>query len=100
MCRLYGVSPAGFYAWKQRSPSERSIRDEALTQKIQRARAASKETYGSALPPDTSAFVSAQPGWYVLRETGERVENPGFTATWNVVRNDAATAHYSTRSHR
>ena len=47
MCRLYGVSPAGFYAWKQRSPSERSIQDEALTQKIQRVHAASKETYGS-----------------------------------------------------
>jgi transposase InsO family protein len=47
MCRLHGVSPAGFYAWRQRSPSERSIRDEALTQKIQRVHAASKETYGS-----------------------------------------------------
>ena len=47
MCRLYGVSPAGFYAWRQRSPSERSIRDEALTQKIQRVHAASRETYGS-----------------------------------------------------
>jgi transposase InsO family protein len=47
MCRLHGVSPAGFYAWRQRSPSERSIRDEALTQKIQQVHAASRETYGS-----------------------------------------------------
>jgi transposase InsO family protein len=47
MCRLYGVSPAGFYAWKQRPPSERSIRDEALTEKIHQVHAASRETYGS-----------------------------------------------------
>jgi transposase InsO family protein len=47
MCRLYGVSPAGFYAWRQRSPSERSIRDDALTEKIHEVHAASRETYGS-----------------------------------------------------
>jgi transposase InsO family protein len=47
MCRLYGVSAAGFYAWRHRSPSERTIRDEALTERIQQVHAASRETYGS-----------------------------------------------------
>jgi putative transposase len=47
MCRLYGVSPAGFYAWRKRPPSERSIRDEALTEKIHRVHADSRQTYGS-----------------------------------------------------
>ncbi len=47
MCRLHGVSAAGFYAWKQRPPSERSVRDEALTQKIKQVHEASRQTYGS-----------------------------------------------------
>lgn len=47
MCRLYGVSPAGFYAWKRRSPSQRAREDARLEQQIRRAHADSRETYGS-----------------------------------------------------
>lgn len=47
MCRLYGVSPAGFYAWKQRDPSARSVEDERLVDQIQRVHQDSRQTYGS-----------------------------------------------------
>lgn len=47
MCRLYGVSPAGFYAWKQRDPSARSIEDERLVGQIRRVHQGSRQTYGS-----------------------------------------------------
>jgi transposase InsO family protein len=47
MCRLYSVSSAGFYAWKGRAPSERSVRDDRLTERIRAVHTASRETYGS-----------------------------------------------------
>jgi transposase InsO family protein len=47
MCRLYGVSPAGFYAWKARSRSLRSQQDEQLLEQIQQVHADSRQTYGS-----------------------------------------------------
>lgn len=40
------------------------------------------------LPPDPRAFFPAQPGSYRLRSTGEIVENPDFTTTWTVDRDD------------
>jgi len=36
------------------------------------------------LPPDLRSITAAAPGSYRLRATGEIVENPGFTATWNI----------------
>jgi putative transposase len=47
MCRLYGVSAAGFYAWKQRDPSARAIEDERLAEQIRQVHLDSRETYGS-----------------------------------------------------
>lgn len=47
MCRLYGVSPAGFYAWKARSRSLRGQQDEQLLEQIQQVHAQSRQTYGS-----------------------------------------------------
>jgi putative transposase len=47
MCRLYGVSASGYYAWKQRSPSHRSIEDERLEGRIRRVHRRSRQTYGS-----------------------------------------------------
>jgi putative transposase len=47
MCRVFGVSPSGFYAWNSRAPSARSIRDAELTARIRHYHARSKGAYGA-----------------------------------------------------
>ena len=47
VCRLYAVSASGYYAWRERAPSERAKRDAVLLDKIQHEHAVSRETYGS-----------------------------------------------------
>jgi transposase InsO family protein len=47
MCRLYGVTRAGYYAWRSRERSERERQNEALIEQIRTAHAESRGTYGS-----------------------------------------------------
>ncbi len=47
MCRLYGVTRAGFYAWNKRTPSARAQANMQLMQSIDRLHRASGCTYGS-----------------------------------------------------
>jgi putative transposase len=47
MCRVVGVSPAGFYAWRRRAPSAHAIADERLMLNIRVAHERSDETYGA-----------------------------------------------------
>ena len=47
MCRLYRVSPSGYYAWRGRQPSRRAVEDRDWVRKIERAHTASRQTYGS-----------------------------------------------------
>ena len=47
MCRVLGVSRAGFYAWEHRPPSDRDLADAWLTEKIREIHTASKGTYGA-----------------------------------------------------
>lgn len=61
MCRVYGVSPSGYYAWRDRPVSERAKEDERLLVQVRQAHRDSRETYGS--PP-----VHA-----VLKRAGESV---------------------------
>jgi len=37
MCRMPGVSRAGYYAWRNRGPSAHAVRDAELTEKIREA---------------------------------------------------------------
>jgi len=46
MCRVLGLSPSGYYAWTNRSPSMRALRDAELAQKIRAIWAANREVYG------------------------------------------------------
>jgi len=47
MCRVYGVTRAGFYAWRSRERSERERQNEALSTQIRTVHAESRGTYGS-----------------------------------------------------
>ena len=47
MSRILGVSRSGYYAWRDRLPSARSIADAALTDRIKAIHADSRATYGA-----------------------------------------------------
>ena len=47
MCRTFGVSRSGFYAWRDRAPSVRSVADADLTTRIRSVHRVSRETYGA-----------------------------------------------------
>jgi putative transposase len=47
MCRVYGVSRAGYYAWRSRERSERERQNVALSEQIRAVHAESRGTYGS-----------------------------------------------------
>ena len=61
MCRVLGVSPSGFYAWRERALSARAVRDVHLTAQIAASHARSDGTYGAPRVLED------------LREAGERV---------------------------
>jgi putative transposase len=46
LCQTLGVSPSGYYAWRSRGPSARSVSDAALAEKIRGFHARSRGTYG------------------------------------------------------
>jgi putative transposase len=47
MCRVYGVTRAGYYAWRQRAPSARAQADTDLERRIVAVHRDSRGTYGS-----------------------------------------------------
>ncbi len=47
MCRVFGVSPSGFYAWHSREPSARALEDARLTARIRVYHARSRGAYGA-----------------------------------------------------
>ncbi len=46
MCRVLGVSRSGFHAWERRPPSERTIVDARLSERIAAIHARSRDSYG------------------------------------------------------
>ena len=46
MCQVLGVSPSGYYAWRDRGPSRRAMDDAVMTQRIRKIHAESDATYG------------------------------------------------------
>lgn len=47
MCRVFGVTASGFYAWNTREPSARTLEDARLTARIRFFHARSKGAYGA-----------------------------------------------------
>ena len=47
MCRVLGVSPSGYYAWRKRSPSNRALANAALLEDIRAIHDFSRGTYGA-----------------------------------------------------
>jgi putative transposase len=46
LCKMVGVSKSGYYAWRDRPPSKRTLEDAALTERIVEVHKRSRETYG------------------------------------------------------
>lgn len=84
MCRLYGVTRAGFYAWQQRCASYRDIENAALLRRIKAIHEDSDSTYGS--PRITSQLK--QEGVKVGRHRVARLMRE------NQVKAKAATLYY------
>lgn len=61
MCRVLGVSPSGYYAWRHRPESPRAAENRRLVERIQTLHQAKREVYGS------------DKTWQVLRSEGETV---------------------------
>ena len=65
MCRVLGVSPSGFWAWVKREPSDRSVSDAAMTERIRAIHKKSRGTYGCprihAELNECTAFLDGRP---------------------------------------
>ena len=76
LCALYGVTRAGYYAWRQRGPSARHRQDAALLEQIQAIVARSRGTYGCPRIHRALAAggvrVSRRPVGRLLRQAGLR----------------------------
>jgi uncharacterized iron-regulated membrane protein len=46
-CRVVGVSVSGFYAWRKRKPSARSVRHALIADVVRVVHAESRRTYGA-----------------------------------------------------
>ena len=70
LCRVLGVSRAGFYAWKSRPPSARAAADQELTEQILEVHQRSRGTYGA---PRVHAELQLDHGVHVGRKRVARL---------------------------
>ena len=73
MCRVLGVSPSGYYAWKDRPPSARAVENERLLKRMREIHTFSRETYGR---PRMYAELRDD-GWLVNRKRVARLMSLG-----------------------
>ena len=69
LCRVLGVSPSGYYAWRSRAAAARSVSDAMLTERIREIHKYSRGTYGA---PRIHAELKKQ-GWRVGRKRVARL---------------------------
>ncbi len=69
LCALYGVTPAGYYAWRRRPESGHAAQDRRLTQRITALFTAHRGRYGS---PRIQQELRRD-GWWVSRRRVERL---------------------------
>lgn len=95
MCELYGVSRSGYYAWRDRPPSKRSIEDANLLKRVQAIHHRSRCTYGS---PRVHAAINQQ-GEPISRRRIERImrDNGIRSCAWRMPRARAGLEKYFTR---
>ena len=70
LCRVLGVSRAGYYAWKTRPPSARAAADQELTEQIRQVHQRSRGTYGA---PRVHAELRLDHGVHVARKRVARL---------------------------
>src|SRR5439155_1252090 len=94
MCRVYGVTRAGFYAWRARERSERERQNEALACEIRAVHAESRGIYGSPRVHQALRSRGRQTGRGLVFHTDrgteyaagafkERLAELGFTQSMN-----------------
>ena len=70
LCRVLGVSRAGFYAWQDRPRSARAVADQQLTEQIRGIHQRSRGTYGA---PRVHAELRLDHGVHVARKRVARL---------------------------
>jgi putative transposase len=70
LCRVLGVSRAGFYAWTRRRPSARATSDQVLLKQIRQVHTRSRGTYGA---PRIHAELRLDHGVQVARKRVARL---------------------------
>ena len=87
MCRVLGVSASGFYAWRDRAPSQRSIANAVMAERIRQIHQDSYESYGMprvrAELIEQGVCISRQRVARLMREAGIHgiSKRRGFTVT-------------------
>lgn len=95
MCRVLQVSTSGYYAWRDRAPSERALANAVLTERIRQVHADSHHTYGMprvrAELMDQGMTVSRKRVARLMRASAIRgiSRRRGFTVTTRSSRHDA-----------